>query len=52
MRFLLAVALVVILLVGAWKLAGLELPILDYPLGGPMQQPIIEINEQPDLNLP
>jgi hypothetical protein len=49
MRFLLAVALVVIVLVGAWKLAGFQLPILDYPLGGPLQQPIIEINQDPDI---
>jgi len=52
MRFLLAVVLVVAVLVGAFKLSGMQLPILYYPLGGPMQQPIIEINEQPDLNLP
>ncbi|HSE95243.1 MAG TPA: hypothetical protein VLD61_05090 [Methylomirabilota bacterium] len=49
MKFLLAVALVVIVLVGAWKLAGFQLPILDYPLGGPFQQPIIEINQDPDI---
>jgi len=49
MRFLLAVALVVILLVGAFKLAGLRLPILDYPLGGPMTQPVIHVNQDPDL---
>jgi hypothetical protein len=29
----------------------MQLPILDYPLGGPMQQPQIEV-QQPDLNLP
>jgi hypothetical protein len=49
MKFLLAVALVVIVLAGAWKLAGFQLPILDYPLGGPLQQPIIEINQDPDI---
>ncbi len=49
MRFLLAVALVVILLVGAFKMAGLKLPILDYPLGGPMSQPRIVIDQDPDL---
>ncbi len=52
MKLLAAFLLVLLLLVGAMKLAGMSLPILDYPLGGPMQQPIIEINEQPDLNLP
>jgi hypothetical protein len=49
MKFLLAVALVVIVLAGAWKLTGFQLPILDYPLGGPLQQPIIEINQDPDI---
>jgi hypothetical protein len=48
MRFLAAVVLVVILLVGAFKLAGMRLPILDYPLGGPMSQPRIEIVD-PDV---
>jgi len=52
MKLLLAFLLVLLLLGGAMKLAGMALPILDYPLGGPFQQPIIEINEQPDLNLP
>ena len=49
MRFLAAVVLVVILLVGAFKLAGMRLPILDYPLGGPMTQPRIVIDQDPDL---
>jgi hypothetical protein len=49
MRFLAAVVLVVILLVGAYKLTGMQLPILDYPLGGPMTQPRIEIDPNPDL---
>ena len=48
MRFLLAVALVVVVLVGAWKLAGFQLPILDYPFG-PFQQPIIHVDQDPDL---
>jgi hypothetical protein len=44
--------LVVLLLIGGGiKLAGQQLPILDYPLGGPMAQPHIEIIK-PDLNLP
>jgi hypothetical protein len=30
--------------------AGMQIPILDYPLGGPMTQPNIEY-VQPDLNL-
>jgi hypothetical protein len=43
--------LVLLLIGGGMKLAGMQLPILDYPLGGPMTQPKIEIVE-PDLNLP
>ena len=49
MKLLAAFLLVLLLLGGAMKLAGMSLPIFDYPLGGPFQQPIIEINEQPDL---
>jgi hypothetical protein len=48
MRFLVGVALVIILLVGAFKLAGLQVPILDYPIGGPMTPPRIEIVD-PDV---
>jgi hypothetical protein len=33
------------------RLAGLQLPILDYPSGGPMAQPRIVI-QQPNLNVP
>jgi hypothetical protein len=47
-KFLAAVALVVILLVGAFKLLGLQVPILDYPFGGPMTPPRIEIVD-PDV---
>ena len=36
---------------GGMKLAGAQIPILDYPLGGPMAQPRIEV-QQPQLNLP
>lgn len=52
MKLLAAFLLVLLLLGGGMKLAGMALPIFDYPLGGPFQQPIIEINEQPDLNIP
>jgi hypothetical protein len=48
-KFLLAVALVIIVLVGALKLSGMALPILDYPLGGPMTQPRIVIDQDPDI---
>ncbi|MGH2488646.1 MAG: hypothetical protein ACRDFR_03385 [Candidatus Limnocylindria bacterium] len=48
MKLLAAFLLVLLLLGGGMKLAGMRLPILDFPLGGPFQQPIIEI-KQPDL---
>jgi len=51
MKLLLIFFVVLLLIGGGMKLAGAELPVLDYPLGGPMQQPQIEIN-QPDLQLP
>lgn len=43
--------LVLLLIGGGLKLAGMQLPILDYPLGGPMGQPRIVIH-QPNLNVP
>ncbi len=44
--------LVALFVIGAGlKAFGNQLPILDYPLGGPMAQPQIEIH-QPTLNLP
>ena len=49
MKLLAAFLLVLLLLGGGMKLAGMALPILDYPLGGPFQQPIIEIDQNPDL---
>jgi hypothetical protein len=48
-RFLGAVLLVAVVLVGALKLAGAQLPILDHPLGGPFTQPRIEIIDPDDL---
>jgi len=43
---------VALLIIGVgMKAFGAQLPILDYPLGGPMEQPQIEI-VQPDLDLP
>jgi hypothetical protein len=56
LRFVLAIALIVILGVITLKLLGYPVPILDYPvgpIGAPMVQPRIEI--QPpgyDVNLP
>jgi hypothetical protein len=50
-RWLLFFVLVLILIGGGMKLAGMQLPVLDYPLGGPMRQPQVDIR-QPDLDLP
>ena len=51
MRAIVMFLLVLLLIGGGMKLAGAQIPILDYPLGGPMAQPRIEV-QQPDLNLP
>jgi hypothetical protein len=51
MRGLLLLVLFAILIVGGLKLAGFQLPVFDYPLGGPMTQPQIRI-QQPNLNVP
>ena len=51
MRAILLFLLLLLIVGGGLKLAGMELPILDYPLGGPFSQPRIDV-VQPDLNLP
>jgi hypothetical protein len=51
MRFLILFLFVLLLIGGGMKLAGAQLPILDYPLGGPLTQPRIEV-QQPNLDLP
>jgi hypothetical protein len=51
MRLLVLFLLVLLLIGGGIRLAGQQIPILDYPLGGPMAQPKIEV-QQPNLNLP
>jgi hypothetical protein len=51
MRLLVLFLFVLVLIGGGIKLAGAQIPILDYPLGGPMAQPKVEI-QQPNLNLP
>jgi hypothetical protein len=51
MRWLILFLLVLVLIGGGMKLAGQQLPIIDYPFGGPMQQPQIEV-VQPNLNVP
>jgi hypothetical protein len=51
MKLLLGFLLVLLLIGGGLKLAGQQIPILDYPLGGPITQPRIEV-QQPNMNLP
>jgi hypothetical protein len=44
--------LLVLVLIGAGlRIAGMRIPVIDYPLGGPMAQPQIQ-GIEPDLNLP
>ena len=56
LRFVMAVALIVVIGVVTLKLTGHAVPILDYPLGpigAPMVQPKIEIHPPGyDVNLP
>lgn len=51
MKALLLFLLVLLIIGGGMKLAGMQLPILDYSLGGPFTQPRIDI-VQPSLGLP
>jgi hypothetical protein len=51
MRLMIFFLLALLLIGGGIKLAGQQIPILDYPLGGPMTQPRIEI-QQPNMQLP
>jgi hypothetical protein len=51
MRLFVMFLIVLLLIGGGIKLAGAQIPILDYPLGGPMAQPRIEV-QQPNINLP
>ena len=51
MRLLIMFLLVLLLIGGGMKLVGAQIPVLDYPFGGPMGQPQIEVVE-PNLNLP
>jgi hypothetical protein len=51
MRLFILFLFVLLIIGGGMKLAGGQIPILDYPLGGPMAQPQIEV-QQPNLNLP
>ena len=51
MRAVVLFVLLLLLIGGGIKLAGMQIPILDYPLGGPMTQPQVEIR-QGALELP
>jgi Na+/citrate or Na+/malate symporter len=51
MKALLGFLLILLIIGVGLRVAGMRIPVLDYPLGGPMAQPRIEIVE-PDLNLP
>jgi hypothetical protein len=51
MKLLLFFFVALLLIGGGMRLIGAQIPVLDYPLGGPMGQPHIEI-VQPNLNLP
>jgi len=51
MRFFLLFLLMLLPVGGGMKLAGQQVSILDYPLGGPTSQPPIQV-QQPNLNLP
>jgi hypothetical protein len=51
MRGLILFLLVLAIIGGGLKWAGMQLPILDYPLGGPFAQPRIEY-VQPSFGLP
>ena len=51
MRLMIFFLVALLLIGGGIKLAGAQIPILDYPIGGPMAQPRIEV-QQPEFNLP
>lgn len=51
MRWLLLFLLVLVLIGGGLKLAGTQLPVIDYPFGGLFFGPTVEI-QQPNVNLP
>jgi len=51
MRWLVLFLIVLILIGGGMRLAGAQLPVIDYPFGGLFFGPQIEI-QQPDLHLP
>lgn len=50
MKLLLVFFLALLIIGGGLKLAGAQLPVIDYPFGGgPMQQPQIQV-QQPQPN--
>jgi hypothetical protein len=51
MKLLLFFFVVLLLIGGGMKLAGAQIPVLDYPLGGPLAQPNVEV-VKPDIHFP
>ena len=51
MRWLLLFLLILVLIGGGLRMAGAQIPGLDFPLGGLFGQPQIEI-QQPNLHVP
>ncbi len=51
MKALLFFLVVLLIIGGGLKLAGMQIPIFDYPVG-PMAQPVIHVEQAPDLHLP
>jgi hypothetical protein len=52
MKALILFLIVLLIIGGGMKVAGMQIPIFDYPLGGPMAQPVIHVKQAPDLHLP
>jgi hypothetical protein len=52
MRAFLGFLLILLVIGVGLRAGGMQIPILDYPLGGPITQPRIEIVEPDDFQLP
>jgi hypothetical protein len=52
MRWFFGFLIVLLLIGGGLRLAGMHIPLLDYPLGGPITQPRIEIVQPGDFTTP
>ena len=51
MRAILLFILLLLIIGAGLKIAGMQIPVLDFPLGGPMAQPQIQVR-QPNLHVP